>query len=43
MSQPYYRANNIVTLGHGALCRALLSRRMRLDTTFDGDDLLAVQ
>jgi len=36
---PYSRANNIVTLGYGALCRGLLSGRMRPDTTFDGDDL----
>src|SRR6202007_16841 len=26
-------------LGYGALCRGLLSGRMRLGTTFDGDDL----
>ena len=36
---PYSRANNIVTLGYGALCRGLLSGRMRPDTAFDGDDL----
>jgi aryl-alcohol dehydrogenase-like predicted oxidoreductase len=36
---PYCRANHIVTLGYGALCRGLLSGRMRPDTTFDGDDL----
>jgi len=36
---PYARANHIATLGYGALCRGLLSGRMRLDTTFDGDDL----
>ena len=36
---PYCRANDIVTLGYGALCRGLLSGRMRADTTFDGDDL----
>jgi aryl-alcohol dehydrogenase-like predicted oxidoreductase len=36
---PYCRANRIVTLGYGALCRGLLSGRMRSDTTFDGDDL----
>ncbi|MEA3105409.1 MAG: hypothetical protein QOI88_14 [Gammaproteobacteria bacterium] len=36
---PYCRANNIVTLGYGALCRGLLSGRMRADTVFDGDDL----
>jgi len=42
MSQPYYRANNIVTLGYSPLCRGLLSGRMRPGTTFDGDDLLSV-
>jgi aryl-alcohol dehydrogenase-like predicted oxidoreductase len=36
---PYCRANNIATLGYGALCRGLLSGRMRTDTVFDGDDL----
>jgi aryl-alcohol dehydrogenase-like predicted oxidoreductase len=36
---PYCRANGIATLGYGALCRGLLSGRMRPDTTFDGDDL----
>jgi len=36
---PYCRANNIATLGYGALCRGLLSGRMRADTTFGGDDL----
>jgi len=36
---PYCRANNIATFGYGALCRGLLSGRMRPDTTFDGDDL----
>jgi aryl-alcohol dehydrogenase-like predicted oxidoreductase len=36
---PYCRANRIVTLGYGALCRGLLSGRMGADTTFDGDDL----
>jgi aryl-alcohol dehydrogenase-like predicted oxidoreductase len=39
---PYCRANGIVTLGYGALCRGLLSGRMRLDSTFDGDDLRRV-
>jgi aryl-alcohol dehydrogenase-like predicted oxidoreductase len=39
---PYARANHIVTLGYGALCRGLLSGRMRPDTTFDGDDLRRV-
>jgi aryl-alcohol dehydrogenase-like predicted oxidoreductase len=36
---PYCQTNNIVTLGYGALCRGLLSGRMRPDTTFEGDDL----
>ena len=36
---PYCRKNRIATLGYGALCRGLLSGRMRPDTTFDGDDL----
>jgi aryl-alcohol dehydrogenase-like predicted oxidoreductase len=36
---PYGRANHIATFGYGALCRGLLSGRMRPDTTFDGDDL----
>jgi aryl-alcohol dehydrogenase-like predicted oxidoreductase len=36
---PYCRANKIATFGYGALCRGLLSGRMRPDTTFEGDDL----
>ena len=36
---PYCRKNNIATLGYGALCRGLLSGRMRPDTGFDSDDL----
>jgi aryl-alcohol dehydrogenase-like predicted oxidoreductase len=36
---PYCRANNIATFGYGALCRGLLSGRMRPDTRFEGDDL----
>jgi aryl-alcohol dehydrogenase-like predicted oxidoreductase len=36
---PFCRANGIATLGYGALCRGLLSGRMRPDTTFEGDDL----
>jgi len=36
---PYCRANRIATFGYGALCRGLLSGRMRADTTFEGDDL----
>ena len=36
---PYCRRNNIATFGYGALCRGLLSGRMRSDTVFKGDDL----
>ena len=36
---PYCRDNGIATFGYGALCRGLLSGRMRADTQFDGDDL----
>jgi len=36
---PYCRTNRIATFGYGALCRGLLSGRMRPDTTFEGDDL----
>jgi aryl-alcohol dehydrogenase-like predicted oxidoreductase len=36
---PYCRENKIATLGYGALCRGLLSGRMKADTVFDGDDL----
>jgi aryl-alcohol dehydrogenase-like predicted oxidoreductase len=36
---PYCRSNNIAVLGYGALCRGLLSGRMRPDTKFTGDDL----
>lgn len=36
---PYCRKNNIATFGYGALCRGLLSGRMRSTTTFSGDDL----
>ena len=39
---PYCRANDIATFGYGALCRGLLSGRMRIDTTFEGDDLRRV-
>jgi aryl-alcohol dehydrogenase-like predicted oxidoreductase len=39
---PYCRAHNIATLGYGALCRGLLSGRMRADTVFEGDDLRRV-
>ncbi len=36
---PYCRKHSIATLGYGALCRGLLSGRMRADTKFSGDDL----
>jgi aryl-alcohol dehydrogenase-like predicted oxidoreductase len=36
---PYCRSNEIAMLGYGALCRGLLSGRMRPDTAFTGDDL----
>jgi aryl-alcohol dehydrogenase-like predicted oxidoreductase len=36
---PYCAKNGIATLGYGALCRGLLSGRMRPDTAFEGDDL----
>jgi aryl-alcohol dehydrogenase-like predicted oxidoreductase len=36
---PYCRENKIATFGYGALCRGLLSGRMRADTVFAGDDL----
>jgi aryl-alcohol dehydrogenase-like predicted oxidoreductase len=36
---PYCRSNNIATFGYGALCRGLLSGRIRPDTVFEGDDL----
>jgi aryl-alcohol dehydrogenase-like predicted oxidoreductase len=36
---PYCLANDIATFGYGALCRGLLSGRIRPDTSFDGDDL----
>lgn len=36
---PYCRKNSIAMLGYGALCRGLLSGRMRADTVFGGDDL----
>ena len=39
---PYCRANEIATFGYGALCRGLLSGRMRPDTKFEGDDLRRV-
>ena len=36
---PYCRENRISTFGYGALCRGLLSGRMKTSTVFDGDDL----
>lgn len=36
---PYCRKNRIATLGYGALCRGLLSGRMKAGTVFEGDDL----
>jgi aryl-alcohol dehydrogenase-like predicted oxidoreductase len=36
---PYCAKNGIATFGYGALCRGLLSGRMRADTVFTGDDL----
>lgn len=36
---PYCRIRGISTLTYGALCRGLLSGRMKPDTQFDGDDL----
>jgi len=39
---PYAIAHDITSLTYGALCRGLLSGRMRADTTFTGDDLRRV-
>jgi aryl-alcohol dehydrogenase-like predicted oxidoreductase len=36
---PYCQNNKIAMLGYGALCRGLLSGRMKVDTVFEGDDL----
>jgi len=36
---PYCRRHGIATLTYGALCRGLLSGRMRADTAFDAGDL----
>jgi aryl-alcohol dehydrogenase-like predicted oxidoreductase len=36
---PYCRKHGIAMLGYGALCRGLLSGRMRPSTIFGGDDL----
>jgi aryl-alcohol dehydrogenase-like predicted oxidoreductase len=38
---PYCARHQIATFGYGALCRGLLSGRMRADTVFGGDDLRA--
>src|SRR4029078_1100453 len=35
---PYCRKHKIVTFGYGALCRGLLSGRMRAATQFKSDD-----
>ena len=39
---PFTRENKISTLVYGALCRGLLSGRMRVDSQFTGDDLRQV-
>jgi len=36
---PYCREHKITTLVYGALCRGLLSGKMRLETSFVGDDV----
>ncbi len=36
---PYCLKHGIATFGYGALCRGLLSGRMKPDTVFEGDDL----
>jgi aryl-alcohol dehydrogenase-like predicted oxidoreductase len=36
---PYALSHGLTSLTYGALCRGLLSGRMREDTTFEGDDL----
>ena len=36
---PYCRENGIATITYGALCRGLLTGKMREDTQFTGDDL----
>jgi aryl-alcohol dehydrogenase-like predicted oxidoreductase len=36
---PYARSHGLTVLAYGALCRGLLSGRMRPDTAFGGDDL----
>lgn len=39
---PYCNKEGIVTLVYGAICRGLLSGKMKKDTTFEGDDLRKV-
>jgi aryl-alcohol dehydrogenase-like predicted oxidoreductase len=39
---PYCRETGIATLGYGALCRGLLSGRMKPESLFEGDDLRRV-
>ena len=36
---PYAKKHDIVVLAYGALCRGLLTGKIKMDTTFDGDDL----
>ena len=36
---PYAKQHGLTMLAYGALCRGLLSGRMKADTTFTGDDL----
>ena len=36
---PYAKKHHIVVLAYGALCRGLLSGKIKADTTFEGDDL----
>lgn len=36
---PYCKQNDIATLAYGALCRGMLSGKMRKDRKFEGDDL----
>jgi aryl-alcohol dehydrogenase-like predicted oxidoreductase len=36
---PYAKKHGIVVLAYGALCRGLLSGKIKPDTTFEGDDL----
>lgn len=36
---PWCRENNVATITYGALCRGLLSGKMKTDSQFEGDDL----